>query len=237
MYLPMHTRLYQDSDFCNFGYWDDHTSGPRQASENLQQKLLSFLPDFDGYILDVGCGKGATTKFLLRHFPASNVAGINISAKQVASSRQSAPECHFAVMDAVALGMADETFDKIICVEAAFHFDTREQFLKEASRVLKPGGQIILSDIVFRRWVHRRDRMVPVENCVLDIEDYKRVYHRTGFTDVEVIDCTAHTWRRFQSYATRWAREQRRLRALLYFMGARTVIRQYLLVSARKPAR
>ena len=40
-------------------------------------------------------------------------------------------------MDATELDFRDNSFDSIICVEAAFHFDTREKFVREAYRVLK----------------------------------------------------------------------------------------------------
>jgi MPBQ/MSBQ methyltransferase len=236
MYLPLHNRLYQESDFCNFGYWDAHTRDPRDACENLERKLLSFFPDFRGAILDVGCGKGATTGFLLRHFPASRITGINISGKQLATCRGNVPECTFAAMDATCLGFAAESFDKIICVEAAFHFDTRKEFLKEARRVLRKGGQIVLSDILFPRWVHRRDRMVPAANYVEDPDAYRRLYQESGFENVEVADCTAETWKSFHAYAARWAWRHRRLRAMSYFAAARMVVQRYLLVSARKPS-
>jgi ubiquinone/menaquinone biosynthesis C-methylase UbiE len=45
-------------------------------------------------------------------------------------------------MDAARLAFADAQFDAVICVEAAFHFDTRAAFLREALRVLKPAGAL-----------------------------------------------------------------------------------------------
>jgi ubiquinone/menaquinone biosynthesis C-methylase UbiE len=45
-------------------------------------------------------------------------------------------------MDAVEMDFADHSFEQIICVEAAFYFNTRRQFLQEAWRVLKPGRNL-----------------------------------------------------------------------------------------------
>ncbi|MEM1071073.1 MAG: methyltransferase domain-containing protein, partial [Planctomycetota bacterium] len=44
----------------------------------------------------------------------------------------------FEVMKAEALAFEDAAFDNVICVEAAFHFETRLDFFREALRVLKP---------------------------------------------------------------------------------------------------
>jgi MPBQ/MSBQ methyltransferase len=90
------------------------------------EKLLAFLPKKEGTILDVACGKGATTRYLLRYFKSENVTGINISEKQLARCRENAPGCTFLLMSATELKFADESFDNISCVEAAFHFVTRE---------------------------------------------------------------------------------------------------------------
>src|SRR5262249_23353750 len=74
------------------------------------------------------------------------ITGINISDAQIADARARAPSCTFQVMNATELDFPDNHFDAVICIEAACHFDTRDKFLKEAHRVLKPGGSLALSD-------------------------------------------------------------------------------------------
>ncbi len=133
-------RYFGDSGFYNFGFWDSCPQSQHEACEALVDLMLDRVPNKGGRILDVACGPGATTKRLLRHFPAERVTGINISEAQLAAARERVPGASFVFMDATRLGFADEQFDAVICVEAAFHFKTRDRFIQEAMRVLKPGG-------------------------------------------------------------------------------------------------
>ena len=54
-------QYYDGTDFYNFGYWETGTKTQAQASENLVRKLLAFVPVKRLAILDVACGKEATT--------------------------------------------------------------------------------------------------------------------------------------------------------------------------------
>ena len=114
MYWPPLQEYYCHSDFVNYGYWRKDTADAREAAENLVEKLLSFLPEKKGNILDVACGKGATTRYLCNYFHLSQVTGINISETQLATCRENAPECTFQQMDAVDLQFPGSSFDNII---------------------------------------------------------------------------------------------------------------------------
>ena len=161
MFSPVARKRYGGSDFHNNGYWDHATETPREACENLMEKLLAFVPKKKGTILDVACGKGATTRYLLKYYNPRDVTGINISEKQLDRCRVNAPGCNFFLMNATELAFPDESFDNIVCVEAAFHFNTREKFLHAASHMLKPGGRLVLSDIL-RRY---RKGASPARSC------------------------------------------------------------------------
>lgn len=195
MYDRLVSEYYSGSGFLNFGYWDENTNNAKEASENLMEKLLSFIPQKRGTILDVACGTGATTRHLLKYYRSSDVTGINISEKQLATCRNNLPGCTFLKMDAANLAFADESFDNVICVEAAFHFHTRERFFIESHRVLKPGGCLMLSDALISS-VNKHLRNTWHEaNFVTDLDEYAGMCRNTGFKDVKIIDATKECWK------------------------------------------
>jgi len=242
-YDPVH-NAYFGSRFSNYGYWRSGTRTQREASENLVAELLSAAGARQGRILDVACGKGESTRYLRRFFPPEDIVAINISDRQLRTCKQHVPECEFVLMDAAQLGFDDESFDTVLCVEAAFHFKTRRAFLAEACRVLRPGGHLVLSDILFSRIFTGLAPMLPHENYVRGVEEYRRLCRSAGLTDVEIRDVTADSWKPYRTSAlTHMSKRYWRRRNVPRLVGFWIVLamltlaqQQYLLVSARKAA-
>lgn len=181
---PVVAELYADTDFLNLGYWKKDTRTVEKACENLMEELLRFIPNKQGSILDVACGRGATTRYLLRYFEKENVTGINIAEKQIQYCREKLPGVRFEVMNATQMTFEDSSFDNVICVEASHHFDTREKFLEEAYRILKPGGMLVLADLRQRRAAYLH---MPA-NFFRNLAEYRSIYERSPFNDFEIID-------------------------------------------------
>ncbi|WP_044035199.1 SAM-dependent methyltransferase, partial [Microcystis aeruginosa] len=70
---PSIREFYGEREFFNVGYWLSHTQDQQEASCTLMEKLLEFIPNKQGTILDVGCGLGATTHYLLKYYPLTAI--------------------------------------------------------------------------------------------------------------------------------------------------------------------
>jgi cyclopropane fatty-acyl-phospholipid synthase-like methyltransferase len=172
----------------NYGYWNPDTKDRAQASESLLRHLVAKLGAAPGRVLDVAFGKGESTRLLCEVFGAHKVTGINIALDQVEHARRSGVSCELRVMNAAELQFPAETFNAILCIEAAFHFRTREQFLRGAFRTLRPGGRLVMSDLLFRSNHGLDAEVFPTENLVDSIDVYARVFEHAGFrpADVEI---------------------------------------------------
>lgn len=108
---------------------------------------ISFLFDLlekGDKVLDLGCGNG-------RAYPAlkeGNYIGVDYSEELIEMAKENHPEAKFQKADALNLPFSDNCFDKIYSIAILHHIpsaELRTDFLKEAKRVLKKEGKIILT--------------------------------------------------------------------------------------------
>ena len=147
--------------FVHLGYWDDVPSSDwtpaagefERAQEKLNETLLEMAALRDGQaVLDVGCGFGGTIVSINERHRDMRLVGVNIDPRQLEISSTVDPRNGNAVewreADACALPFADGKFDRVLCIEAMFHFASRRRFFEEAARMLPAGGVLVASDIV-----------------------------------------------------------------------------------------
>lgn len=102
-------------------------------------------------VLDVGCGLGSTLDMLNTTVSPLVLTGLNADPRQleICAGIPARPgnALHWVHADACALPFGAASFDRVLCVEAIFHFASRERFLQEAARVLAPGGMLVITDL------------------------------------------------------------------------------------------
>jgi len=100
----------------------------------------------DQAVYEVGCGDGAGASLLMRA-GASRVDGFDLSADAIAAAqrRHAGAGLEFAVASATALPVADASCDRVVSFEAVEHVVDDRGFVREAARVLRPGGRLICS--------------------------------------------------------------------------------------------
>ena len=102
--------------------------------------------------IDVGCGTGLSTVALKKL--AERIVGVDMSLEMIALADRG-ERIEYSVADAVRLPFSEDTFD-LMTLSSAFHWLERREFLKEAGRVLRPRGWLIVYDNYFSGQMEER---------------------------------------------------------------------------------
>jgi tocopherol O-methyltransferase len=102
-------------------------------------------------VLDAGCGVGGSSIWLAKHIGCKSV-GISLSRKQVYQGKEIALKekvdhlVTFLQKDYTATGFENETFDVVWAIESVCYVPDKSAFIKEAFRILKKGGRLVVAD-------------------------------------------------------------------------------------------
>jgi ubiquinone/menaquinone biosynthesis C-methylase UbiE len=146
----------------HWGYWSDPTHAGSsfaeyaRAAQRMTDRVCTAAGIGSGMrVLDCGCGLGGTVASMNERCSSMDLVGLNIDPRQLAVARSNVTArtgnaIQFVQGDACELPFPDSSFDAVTAVECIFHFPGRRRFLKEASRVLRPSGRLMVSDYVPR---------------------------------------------------------------------------------------
>ncbi|MDH4208549.1 MAG: methyltransferase domain-containing protein [Anaerolineae bacterium] len=107
--------------------------------------------DQHSYVLEVGCGTGATSRYLAQKV-GCRVLGVDIRPSMIEQARERAARAgvqeraEFRVADATALPFENSTFDAVLVESVTTFIEHKAAAIREYARVVKPGGCVGLNE-------------------------------------------------------------------------------------------
>jgi SAM-dependent methyltransferase len=154
-------RLLDDEKLRDRGVFAERAStvtayGPESASYDAKAGGGLFAADEPvvaeylggrepGVALDAACGTGRFAEFLARR--GHRVIGVDSSPDMLAHARRRVPDGEFHVAELDRLPLPDDSADVIVCALVLVHVPQLQPVMAEFARVLRPGGDLVISDI------------------------------------------------------------------------------------------
>jgi len=147
------------------------TTGERLMTDNRSENVPEHLHRYalacrlarGVDTLDIACGEGYGTNLLASH--AASVVGVDVSADAIAhaSRKYKRSALRFLLGSATAIPLTDASVDLVVSFETLEHLREQDEMLREIRRVLRPGGQLIMSS--------------PDKRFYTDATGHKNQYH------------------------------------------------------------
>ncbi len=146
-------------DELHYGVFDQGDETLTEATNALTARMVAAADLSPGLrVLDIGCGTGAPACQLAEEHGVE-VVGITTSpvgiaaATERAAARGLSASTSFELRDGTDTGLPDASFDRVWCLEASHLMPRRDLLIAESARLLRPGGRLVLCDIMRLRTI------------------------------------------------------------------------------------
>ncbi len=229
-----------------------------QAQRNLTDYCISLLkPVNNKEILEIGCGNGVQALYIFAKYKPLRITGIDLDKSniEIANSeriRAGIDNSDFFLDDAQNLTqIQSNSIDVLLNIESACNYPDKPAFLKEVHRVLKPGGQFLIADILTT--YKKREGLLKILDKAMFRPFWNREQYEDGFIKAELAltyseDITCRVlkgWRLYRNWLAK-IKEKFSLQSVafrvFYIISARHCIfflrnrKQYFIFVGNKPA-
>lgn len=195
---------HRDANAIHYGLWDEKTKNLKESLINTNKFLAEKVClKSNDYILDAGCGIGGSAIWIAKNIGAK-VVGITTSKRQVEKAKILAEKfgvdrlVNFYEKDYINSGFQNAIFDVVWAIESVCYTQNKLDFLKEAYRILKPTGRIIIADGFLNRPVKNEIEKAKIKSfleglIVPNLETslyFKELMEKVGFKNIVVWDKT-----------------------------------------------
>ncbi|MGR1083794.1 class I SAM-dependent methyltransferase [Olegusella massiliensis] len=172
-------------------YETDHAGIYEMCKDDYPPMLAELEIDPFDNVLDVGCGTGPVIELLAKKYPEKHFVGLDITPAMIeVAQSKGLSNAEFLVGDAENLPFGDESFDAVLCSNSFHHYPNPGAFLREAYRVLRSGGKLILRDYTSNDvvvWLMNTFEM-PLARLaghgdvrILKMKEYRELVEAAGF--------------------------------------------------------
>jgi len=195
------------NDFFHFAIFDDGEESWESAFQKTHKRYLDALEiSRTQRVLELGCGRGGFSNILAQHTQGT-VLGIDLSRSQLSHTKRfNHPNLRFRLHDIMHVDDLTETFDAVACLDAALYLPDKALAIERLSRVVKPGGRVLLVD-----WCRHEGLSAVQEELVVHpfmrywgipsletIRNYSRIFRHSGFSLLDVTDLNERVRRNWE---------------------------------------
>jgi tocopherol O-methyltransferase len=222
-------EFYRDvwGDHVHHGLWLTGAETSDEATLQLVRRVADRAQITRGTrVCDIGCGYGATARMLAADYGA-RVTGVTVSAAQFHYA-ETRPTGGVSIVlgDWLSNPLEDASFDSAIAIESSEHMPDLEGFFRQAARVLRPGGRLVVCSWLAHPRASATQRRFLLEPACREgrmsqlghFAEYRRLFEENGFTVKQEEDVSREVKRTWPICAWRFmvrlVREPRYLRFL-----------------------